>query len=289
MARSLVGHIDPKTCGGTETLTDLDADALAMEANALRVQGDFRMSLRTLAKARMTQRRGGIEPDLRAKIDLLESSLRRDLWQFDLALALLDRATEDFVALGDQERVARAIVGRANVYLVKGDWSSAAAILRIALDWPFDSKITLWARHNLADVLVKAGRALEAAQVFAATQALYDRCTDVLTTNRCLWVEGLIARELGDDLKHATDLIEQATESFIAHGYAHDAALAQLDLRATRRRLKDSGRARSQRLPQPLHAHIAPAQQHAHPAGTETSIGEGSGQAGGARRLYDHS
>jgi len=223
-----------------------------------------------------------------ATIDLLESSLRRDSGHFALALALLDRAAEVFLTLNERYRLTQILLNRANIYAVRGDRPQAITVLRSALDWALDLRFTLNVRHNLADVLVKAGRASEAAQIFTMTRDLYDRCDDTLTNSRRLWLEGLIARELGDDLRHAEDLLDQATKSFMAHGYAGDAALAQLDLIATRRRLKDSRRSRSKRLPQPLHPRIAPAQQHAHPAAAETAIGESSGKSGGARGLRHH-
>jgi hypothetical protein len=243
-----------------------------------------------------------VDPDLTAEIDFLESSLCRDLWQFGSALVLLDRATQVFVSLGEQDGVARAVIGRANVHIVKGDWLKATAILQGALEWPFDSRFTLVVRHNLADVLVKAGRAREADQLFSATRDLYDPCTDTLMHYRRLWLEGLIARELGDDLHHAEGILELATENLMAKGYAGDAALAELDLRVTKRKLALARKSRSrsgptpiqetstfQRLPDPLHPRIAPAQQHAHPAAAEPAVGEGSGQAGGAGGLHHHS
>jgi tetratricopeptide (TPR) repeat protein len=128
LARSVVEKIDPQTCGGADALRDLSAYAVAVQGNTLRVRGDFRSAFRAYRNARILQRMGGIDLDLTANIDLLESSLRRDLWQFDSALALLNRATEIFVSLGEQERVARTVIGRANVYNVKGDWAQASTI-----------------------------------------------------------------------------------------------------------------------------------------------------------------
>jgi tetratricopeptide (TPR) repeat protein len=249
LARSVVGHIDPRTCGGPEAVNDLHAGALAAEGNALRVCGNFRGALEAFAGARAIQRRGGVDPDLSPTIDLLESSLRRDLWQFGWALALLDRASEAFLSLEEPYRVAQTTINRANVYIVKGDWTRATALLRSAIDSDLDFEFALAARHNLADTLVKAGCAREAAQVFAATRSLYDLCTDTVMTSRRLWLEGLIARELGEDLQHANDLLEQATDNLMVLGYAWDAGLAELDLKTTRKRQADSTRRAERRGP----------------------------------------
>jgi len=251
-AQSVIETIDPRTCGGAEALSDLRAYALASEGNSLRVRGDLRAALKAFSSARASLQRGGIDLDLAAMIDHMESSLRRDLWQLDSALSLLDRATEAFLSLDERENVAQALLKRATIYVVKRDWSKAIASLRTALEWTVDPTITLWARHNLADALVKAGCARQAAQVLSLTRDLYDRFGDELTTNRRLWVEGLIARELGEDLQHASDLLELATENFLVHGYACDAALARLDLVVTRRKQATRRRTRRREAPTPL-------------------------------------
>jgi tetratricopeptide (TPR) repeat protein len=283
LARSVIGHLDPRTCGGAEVLTDLEAYALAVQGTALRVRGNLRESLRAFASARILHQKGGVDPDVPATIDLLESSLRRELRQLDSALMLLDRATDAFVLLEDQERVTHAVINRANIHIVRGEWAEAIAILRSALEWISDPRFTLAARHNLTDALVKGGCAHEAAQVFSATRHLYDRYADTLTTNRRHWVEGLIVRELGNDLRHASDLLELATEGFRSQGYASDAALAQLDLLVTRRKLALSRKSRRrpafsppERLPHPLHSRVAAAQQDAHPAAEEAPAALGA-------------
>jgi tetratricopeptide (TPR) repeat protein len=247
LAHSVAIHIDPRTCGGKEAVCDLDACALAMEGNALRVRGKLREAVAAFADARVVQKRGGVDLDLAVTIDLMESSLRRELWQLGWALALIDRATGVALSLEQGDRIVQAAIGRANVYLVSGDWTKAAVILRSALDSALDLRFECAVRHNLADTLLKAGCPHEAARIFSATRDLYARCADPLTDHRRLWLEGLIARELDDDLQHALALLELATEYFIAHGYAVDAALAQLDLVATRKKQADRKRARRRR------------------------------------------
>jgi hypothetical protein len=292
VARSVISRIEPNACGGTEALKDLEAYSLAVEGNILRVHGDFPAARKAFSAARSTQKSGGTDPDLAATIDHMESSLRRDLWQFDAALALLDRAAEGFAALGKHHRLVQVVLNRANIHIVRDNWFEAAAILRGVMDWIPDPRLALAARHNFADVLVKAGRADEAAQVVAASADLYERWSDTLTANRRIWVEGLITRELGEDMQLASELLEHATENFKTMGYACDAGLAQLDLIATRRKLALSRRRRSARegLADPLHAGVAAAQQDAHPPAAEpfaVRAGEDTGQGGGSGRL-DH-
>jgi len=293
LARAVIPHIEPKTCGGTEALSDLQAYSLAVEGNTLRVHGDFPAARKAFSMARYMQKSGGTDPDLTATIDLMESSLRREILQLDAALTLLDRAEKTFAALGKVDCCARVVINRANIHIVKGNWIEAAAILRSALAWITNPRLALAARHNLADALVKAGSAPEAAQIVAATADLYERWPDTLTANRRIWVEGLITRELGNDVQLASELLELAMENFRARGYACDAGLAQLDLIATRHKLALSRRRHSAResFAHPLHAGVAAAQQDAHPAAVEPSrapgAGQDAGQSGGSGRLDD--
>ena len=74
------------SCGGAAALADLEAYALGMEGNALRVAGSLRDALMAFMQAREVQEKGGADPDLAARIDLMEASLRRDIRQFGAAL-----------------------------------------------------------------------------------------------------------------------------------------------------------------------------------------------------------
>lgn len=230
LARTIAEQADPYGSGGTAALADLQAYALAMEANALRVSGDLDAALKLFAEARSVQENGGADPDLTARIDRLEASLRRQLRQFDTALRLLDRAARTFKALQDHDQQARTIINRSNVFLVKGDFEEAISTLEGTLEAACSPELALAARHNLIDILAKSGRPQEAADLFEETRPLYRQQTDTLTTCRRIWVEGIISRELGEDLDRAAELLEQAATRLTEHGYSLDAALAGLDL-----------------------------------------------------------
>jgi tetratricopeptide (TPR) repeat protein len=112
LARTVTGQVDPRSCGGTAALADLEAYALAMEGESLRTAGEPERALRAFAEARLSQERGGADPELGARIDHLEAVLRRDLGQTRTALELLDRATEAFVALKEHDQLARIVMNR---------------------------------------------------------------------------------------------------------------------------------------------------------------------------------
>ncbi|MES1244683.1 MAG: hypothetical protein ABUT39_23955 [Acidobacteriota bacterium] len=112
LGRAVAGQVDPGSCGGTAALADLEAYALALEGEALRIAGDPERALRAFVESRLHQQRGGADPDLAARIDLLEALLRRDLGHTRIALELLDRAAEAFVALREHDQLARIVLNR---------------------------------------------------------------------------------------------------------------------------------------------------------------------------------
>ncbi|HKH47446.1 MAG TPA: hypothetical protein VKM72_22545 [Thermoanaerobaculia bacterium] len=229
LARAIAVQTDPTTCGGAAALADLEAYALGVEGNALRVAGELRDALVAFMQAREVQEKGGADPDLSGRIDLMEASLRRDIRQFGTALALLDRAIATFTALRDREQTALAMINRANVFLVQRDLEMVISTLKQALPLAEDSWLGLVVRHNLIMALADCGQAREAAELYEQSRSLYLQFPDPLTTNRRLWTEGLIARELGD-LEAAHRLLSEAAERLAEQGYGFDAALAGLDL-----------------------------------------------------------
>ncbi len=229
LARAITVRIDPRTCGGMEALADLGAYSLAMEGNVQRVCGRWPSALVAFARAREVQKRGGSDPDLMAKIDLMEASLLRDLRQIREALSLLDRAENAFLVLGDRERCLWTQINRANVSLVQGKPDGATAILEKLLGTTNDPQITLVIRHNLAWALAQAGQAREAARLHEETRDLCLRFSDPLNMSRRLWLEGVVAGGLGQD-RRARSLLQKASDNLSERGYAFDAALARLDL-----------------------------------------------------------
>jgi tetratricopeptide (TPR) repeat protein len=227
LAHTISRQVDPQSCGGAAALADLQAYSLAMEGNAFRVSGDLDAAFKLFEEARRVQENGGADPDLAARIDHLEASLQREFRQYDTALRLLDRARKTFSALQDHDQKARTIINRSNVFLVKGDFEEAIATLRGALDSTGSPELAWTLRHNLVELLNLSGRPREAAQLFEETRQEH---ADPLTTCRRIWMEGLIARELGENLDRAADLLQQAATRLAGHGYSLDAALAGLDL-----------------------------------------------------------
>jgi len=235
LARSIVTRIDPRTCGGTEAFADFVAYTVAMEANCLRVLGRLGRALETFGAVRALQTRGGVDPDLESRINFLESSLRRDLRHFDSARLFLDRATEGFLELEEDQQVVKTLINRSNLLSEQGLFEEASVPLENALQRTSDPQLVLKIRHNLSVISLKSGSPREAARLLGETFDLYCRYSNPLTLQHRLWLEGAIVRDLGEDLGRAVDLLAEATAGFSESGFGMNAALAGMDLEVLRR------------------------------------------------------
>lgn len=230
LAHSIASQVPPRLCGGTAALADLEAYTIAMEGNALRVSGDYQGALKAFVMARHVQKDGGADPDLMARIDQLEASLRRDLGQLHTSLALLDRAAKAFRVLKAHDELARTLINHSNVFLVQGDFGKAGGLLESALDLTSNPALRYTFKHNLIEILVRSGRPREAARLLKETEDLYQEHSAPLTTIQRIWLEGVIARELRKDLEKAGELLTEAAARLSEHGYAMGAQLARIDL-----------------------------------------------------------
>jgi len=207
--------------------------AAALKANARRVQGDRREAGNLFAHARSIQRRYDVaDPLVTAELDGLEASLRKDERRFDEAARLLQRAELTLGVLGDRRRVARVLLQLGEVYRDRGEperaWEAASRALS-ELDPEQEPRLYLTARHNLAHYLCDAGRYEEAREALAANHRLYEGFTDSWTRLRVRWLEGKIARGLGEE-EGAEEAFRAVRDGFLAEGNGYDAALASLDL-----------------------------------------------------------
>jgi tetratricopeptide (TPR) repeat protein len=235
LSRAVTVRIDPRTCGGLLALTDLGAYALTWEANAQRVRGNLIAAIATFSRARQVQERGGGDPDITARMDLIEASLRRDTGQYRIALNLLDHASEDLLALGENDLWIKAQINRSNVFQVQEKFDQAARILEDFLGRTSKPDLLLSIRHNLAHLLAKSGQARDALIVLNESRDLYSQFSAPLVTNRRLWIEGIVACDLGAN-ERAGSLLEDVGFDLEERGYGMDAALIRNELERVRGR-----------------------------------------------------
>jgi len=231
LALSIVERLDPADLG-PHLLADARARCFLAMANARRIASDLRGADEALARAEELLRAGTRDSLERARLLYYKASLRRAQRRFGEAAGLLDRAVGIYRRAGETHLAGEAILARAVAEKEAGFPERAIELLREAsrlIDRAVDPRLTLCICHNLIDWLTEAGRCLEAQGLMARSGEVYRRFADAPTRLRRLWVQGKIARGLGQ-LADAAALFDRVREGFVELGIGYDAALAALDL-----------------------------------------------------------
>jgi transcriptional regulator with XRE-family HTH domain len=158
----------------------------------------------------------------------LEASLRRDLRQWDKALALLDRAR----AAAPARAAGRILMNRAFTLEQAGDAEAALAALREAaplVDAGDEPRLSWGVRFNLVTLLCHLGRFADAAGALPEVRELAARLGNRLDLVRLGWLAGRVAGGLGRK-EEARAALAQAAGEFTALGHAYDTALVALEL-----------------------------------------------------------
>lgn len=207
--------------------------ALAHEGNAHRAEGELRQAVDCFAAARFLLRsHGGGARRVTAEVDQLEGSLCRGQRRLEEATVLLHRAYVAFVLEEDWVRALRVLLKLGLVHREAGELTAAVATARqavSALDGAEEQRLSLMAYHNLAYFLADAGDYTEAREALATAERLARFFPDRWTQLRLLWVEGNIARGLGET-REAEAAYQAVRHGFLQQGVGYDAALVSLDL-----------------------------------------------------------
>jgi len=222
------------SCYGAAAIEDLRAQAWAYVANSRRLQADLRGAEEAFALAFAALKRGTFQPLVRAELLDIKGSLLRAQRRFDKALSLLHRAASIFLELGEKHQAGRVLVKMSTVHQSAGTPEKSIPVLYRALaliDPNREPRLLLGAWHNLADNLAESGRFMEAQKLLAKARPLYRQFLDPWMQNRLKWVEGKVARGLGQK-EQAEALLLAARNGFLAEGAAYDTALVSLELAA---------------------------------------------------------
>lgn len=228
LARAVLQHGEH-----TGYTAELYARALAHGANALRVRGELCRADDLLGQARfLLGAQAGGDRTVRAELDSLEGSLRRDQRRLNEAESLFIRAATAWALEQNSVMTARNLLKLGVVLREKGDPERSIEYLVDAadrLDPETEPRLSLYARHNLADSLNDAGRPREARELVEETRPLWTHHSDPLTDLRRFWLEGKIAHSLGEtaEAEHAFLAVR---DGFLGQGIGYDAALVSLDL-----------------------------------------------------------
>lgn len=243
LALSLADCLDT-TYYGAERIEDLKGRAWGYAGNARRVASDFTGAEEAFEKALRHLRKGTGDPLERALLLDLKASLLRERRRFDAAMHLLTRALRIYRDLGETHRAGRVLVKFSTVHEQAGTPERAIPLLHEALtliDADRDPRLLLGAQHNLITNLAEAGRFMEAHGLFIQARTLYARFPELWLQNRRHWVEGRIARGLGQT-REAEEHLLAAQKGFLAEKSIFDTALVSLDLAAlyaVQNRMKD--------------------------------------------------
>lgn len=233
LALELAGCLDVGYYGA-ERIADLRARAWAYTGNAHRIQGDLLGAGEAFERAEAELRRGTREPVERAILLDLRASLLRAERRFDEALAVLEEALSIFLVAGDQHRAGRVLVNMDNIHHHAGTPERGLPLLYRALELidPLqEPRLVLCAWHNLIDDLAEAGRCMEAQKLLRKAEPVYRQNAEPWSATRRVWVEGKIARGLGQT-ERAEALLRAARAGFLTQDLPYDVALVSLELAA---------------------------------------------------------
>jgi tetratricopeptide (TPR) repeat protein len=219
---------------GAERIDDLISRTWGYAGNARRVASDFTGAGEAFEKALRHLRKGTGDPLERALLLDLKASLLREQRRFDAAMHLLTRALRIYRDLGETHRAGRVLVKFSTLHEHAGTPERAIPLLQEALiliDVGREPRLLLSAQHNLITNLAEAGRFMEAHGLFIQARPLYARFPDPWTQNRRHWIEGRIARGLGQT-REAEEHLLAAQGGFLAEKSIFDTALVSLDLAA---------------------------------------------------------
>lgn len=228
LAQTVLSHAK-----ATSLTTELYARALACLGNAKRIEGDLPTASDHLECARFLLRSaGGGDRQIRSELDSFEGSLRRDQRRFPEAVRLQKRAAISWAMENSAQKAARAFISLAVTY--RDAQRIPEAILAIEdglkmLEREPDPNLTWRANHAFAYCLCDSGEFEQAAEKLRENQDFYETFGDPLSFLRVSWLEGKIARGLGE-LERAEACLQESLRGFQERGIGYDVALVGLDL-----------------------------------------------------------
>lgn len=231
LALDLAEHLDASQYGA-QAIEDLRARGWAYIGNAHRVRFEFQEAHEAFDHALVHLRRGTREPWERAVWLSLKASLLRAQRRFDEAMRLLNRALVLFRAVGDRRWAGLTLISMDNVLQRAGQPEKGIPLLRKALELidPIqEPRLLFVVQHNLLDDLAEAGRFMEAQRLLIQARPLYRRFDEPWIRNRRRWLEGKIARGLGQP-EEAEELLLAARAGFQEHSAIYEIALVSLEL-----------------------------------------------------------
>jgi tetratricopeptide (TPR) repeat protein len=230
LALAVVETLDPARYGEAR-MADFRAAALGALGNARRLASDFERAQEAFERAREELSRGTGDPLEEAHLLSLRASLLKDLGEFERAAEVLEGAAAMYRSRKDTHQEGRILLKlSATIHLLDPEKAIRLAQDGLALiDSLREPRLEWCGRHNLAHLLNDAGRPREALAMLEISRPLYEQFQDPWTRIRLHWLEGKIARDLGD-LEGAEETFKRLWYDLQDPAQAHELTLLSIDL-----------------------------------------------------------
>lgn len=210
---------------------DLQAQAWMHIGNAQRIRYNWTRAHSAFETAETLLGRGRRDPLLRADLLHRKSILLREQRRFEESEKVIDQAIAIYRWASDDRGICRCLIIKARIFEFQEDPERAIPLLAEAADLVVaedEAHLLPGIWQNLALCLLKAGEPEEARELLPA---IHKRCSELGPHYliRIRWLEGLIARDLGEH-DEAEKILRQVREKFIRDEISADAALVSLDL-----------------------------------------------------------
>ncbi len=217
--------------GDEKLFAGLQAQGWARVANARSLSGDLRGAEEGFIEAERLLDAAGRPPAVEAEILSYKGSLKRDQRRFLEARELLDRARE-LCPPEEGDLMAKLLLTHASVRFEESNPASAIPFLEQALPLAQksgDQILRLAIYHNLVATYSEAGWFEKAVKLLPVAKQLSTEHGTGYNKIRFRWLEGLVARGLGD-LAGAEKSLEKSRQEFSEMGDGFSTALVCLDL-----------------------------------------------------------
>ncbi len=217
--------------GDEKQFATLQAQGWTRLADARNLAADMPGAEQGFEEAERFLEAGGRQPAVEAETLACKASLRRDQRRFPEASELLERARASCPD-SETDLTARILLIQASVHSAEGNPASAIPFLEQALplvNRSRDVNLRLALYHNLVATYAEAGSYQKAVKLLPIANDLsleYGTGYDKIRVN---WLEGIIARGLGE-LEKAEEALVGARDAFSRMGDGFNTALVCLDL-----------------------------------------------------------
>ncbi len=217
--------------GDEKLFAGLSAQGWARLANARGLAADLRGAEQAFAEAERCLEEAGHPPAVEAETLAHKGSLKRDQRRFLEARELLDRARE-LCPTEDDDLMAKILLTQASVRFEESNPTAAIPFLEQALPLARKSNdlvLRLAIHHNLVATYSEAGWFEKAVKLLPVAKQLSEDHGTGYNKIRFRWLEGLVARGLGE-LDKAEDALQESRQAFSEMGDGFSTALVCLDL-----------------------------------------------------------